>query len=221
MFSILWKESVSSVGMFVFFAVSMGILGFLTQKYNRLIREAENMSITKRKELKAIKTKFLNSYGKKENTEEADFTEGQINVQVFVDKAISRLKFCGLKVHTWRFLSGQGLIVSILFAGIGAFRGIIAERSLREIAPFYFIAFVELYVFFSIVSILDFEGKDTLLRLSVIEYIENHMVNRIRVARAFQAEEHMLRLLEEEQHKKKNFSEEMEQELDALADLKK
>ena len=62
MFQILLVESPSSIGMFVFFLISMGILIFLAVNYNQFIKDAENMSITKRRELKAIKTKFLNSY---------------------------------------------------------------------------------------------------------------------------------------------------------------
>ena len=217
MFQILLVESPSSIGMFVFFLVSMGILIFLAVNYNQFIKDAENMSITKRRELKAIKTKFLNSYGKKETEEERKFSiQEQINVEVFVDKAINRLKFCGLKVNTWRFLSGQSLLISIIFAGLGVFRGILAKMTIREISPFYLIGFLELYIFFSIVSICDYEGKDKLLRLTIIEYIENHMVNRIQVARAFQAEEKVLQILEEEQRKKNTFSKEMEEELDSL-----
>ena len=217
MFQILLVESPSSIGMFVFFLVSMGILIFLAVNYNQFIKDAENMSITKRRELKAIKTKFLNSYGKKETEEERKFSiQEQINVEVFVDKAINRLKFCGLKVNTWRFLSGQSLLISIIFAGLGVFRGILAKMTIREISPFFLIAFLEMYIFFSIVSICDYEGKDKLLRLTIIEYIENHMVNRIQVARAFQAEEKVLQILEEEQRKKNTFSKEMEEELDSL-----
>ena len=217
MFQILLVESPSSIGMFVFFLISMGILIFLAVNYNQFIKDAENMSITKRRELKAIKTKFLNSYGKKETEEEKRFAiQEQINVEVFVDKAINRLKFCGLKVNTWRFFSGQSLLISIIFAGLGVFRGILAKMTFREISPFYLIAFLELYIFFSVVSICDYEGKDKLLRLTIIEYIENHMVNRIQVARAFQAEEKVFQILEEEQRKKSTFSKEMEEELDSL-----
>ena len=70
MFQILLVESPSSIGMFVFFLISMGILIFLAVNYNQFIKDAENMSITTRRELKAIKTKFLNSYGQKETEEE-------------------------------------------------------------------------------------------------------------------------------------------------------
>lgn len=216
MFQILWSENVCSIGMLGFFAASMSVLVFLAVKYNRFIKEAENMSITKRKELKAIKTKFLNSYGKKETEDDDYFVQEQINVEVFVDKAVSKLKICGQKPHIWRFLSVQLLLISIVFAGVGSFRGILAQMSLREISPFYLLAFLELYVYFSVISICDFEGKEKLLRLTIIEYIENHMVNRIQIAKAFQAEEKVIKILEEEQSKRDNFSKEKEQELEDL-----
>ena len=42
------------------------------------------------------------------------------------------------------------------------------------------------------------------------------MVNRIAVARAFQTEEKVIKMLEEEQGKRETFSKEKEQELEAL-----
>ena len=216
MFQILWLEKVCSMGMFALFAASMGVLIFLAVQYDRFIKDAENMSITRRKELKAIKTKFLNSYGRKETEDEEDWVQEKVNVEVFVDKAVSRLKICGRKSHTWRFIGGQFLLFSILFAGMGIYRGIVANMSFKEISPFYVIAFLEVYIYFSMVGIFDFEGKDRLLRLTIIEYIENHMVNRIQIARAFQAEENIIKIMEEEQQKKKDFSKENELELEDL-----
>lgn len=216
MFQILWLEKVCSMGMLLFFMASLSVLIFLAVEYGNFIKDAENMSITKRRELKAIKTKFLNSYGRKETEDEEYWVQERINVEVFVDKAVSKLKICGRKPHTWKFISIQFLLFSILFAGIGIFRGIIANMSFAEISPFYVLAFVEVYVYFSIVSICDFEGKDHLLRLTIIEYIENHMVNRIQIARAFQAEENVIKLMEEEQQRKNHFSKEKELELEDL-----
>lgn len=216
MFQILWLEKGYSMGMFGFFVLSIGVLIFLAVKYNNFIKEAENMSITKRKELKAIKTKFLNSYGKKETKDEEFSIQEQINVEVFVDKAVNRLKICGQKPHMWKFISVQLLLISMVFAGFGGLHGIVEGMSFREVSPFYLIAFLELYVYFSVVSICDLDGKDKLLRLTIIEYIENHMLNRIRIAKAFQAEEKVIQILEEEQKKQKMFSKEKEQELEDL-----
>lgn len=217
MFQILLAEPVSAAGMFLFFMLSMGILLFLTIRYDQLIRDAENMSITQRKELKAMKTKFLNSYGAEKTEEDNRYArKEQINVEVFVDKAISRFTFRGLNVKSWRFFAGQTLFMSTLFAGFGAFNSLIKGSSLHEISPFYLIVFLELYVYFSVLSICDFEGKEKLLRLTILEYMENHMLNRIQVAEAFLAEENVPRTLETEQKKEEPFSEEEEKELDEL-----
>ena len=88
--------------------------------------------------------------------------------------------------------------------------------SFKEISALYVLAFLEMYIYFSVVGICDFQGKDCLLRLTIIEYIENHMVNRIQIARAFQAEENVLKIMEKEQKAKTDFSKEKELELEDL-----
>lgn len=217
MFQILLEEPMSAAGMFLFFMLSMGILMFLTIRYDQLIRDAENMSVTQRKELKAMKTKFLNSYGTEKKEEDNSYAhKEQINVEVFVDKAISRLTFRGLNIKSWRFFAGQTLFMSILFAGFGAFDRLLKGSSLREISPFYLVVFLELYVYFSVMSICDFEGREKILRLTILEYMENHMLNRIQVAEAFLEEENVIRSRQTEQKEKEVFSKEQERELDEL-----
>lgn len=213
MFGILWTERICSIGMLLFFTASIVVLVFLARKYNELIKEAENMSVTKRKELKAIKTKFLNSYGSQDTEEQ--HTE-KINVEVFVDKAISRLKICGQRPHIWKFLSQQCLLVSIMFAGIGCFRGMIEKKSVREISPFYVLVFMAVYVYFSVLNICDFEGKQKMLALTVIEYVENHMLKRIQTAKAFLEEEQLVAQQKQGQQNTASFSEEKELELEHL-----
>lgn len=215
MFQILWVEKACTLGMLLFFAIGTGILLFLAARYRGLMKDAENMSITKRKELKAIKTKFFHSYGKKETEEDLGFYE-QVNVTVFVDKAVEKLKFCGLKPRKWKFLSGQCILASIVFAGCGIFRSIVAGKTFREFSPFYLFAGVALYLYFSVQSICNLETMDKMLRLSIVEYIENHMVNRVQIARAFKAEEKVLKTLEEKQKEERSFSKEKEKELESL-----
>lgn len=217
MFQVLLKEGICSAGMFLFWGISIALLIFLQVEYRIFLKESENMSTTGKKELRAIKTKFLNSYGKKETEDETKYQiQEQINVEVFVDKSINRIKFCGLRPHKWYFLCGQSIIASILCAGIGIFRCLVNGMTLREVSPFYLFAFLELYVYFSTVSILDFREKDRNLRLNIIEYVENHMLNRMQISDAFDKEEELLHTIKEQLEKKKTFSKEMEQELDAL-----
>lgn len=217
MFQILLAEPLCSTGMFLFFALSMGILMFLTNQYEQFIKDAENMSVTQRKELKAMKTKFLNSYVSEKQEEDDSYARReQINVEVFVDKALSRLTFRGLNIKSWRFFAGQTLFMSILCAGFGIFNGLLKGGGLYQTAPFYLVVFLELYVYFSVLSVCDLEGREKILRLTILEYMENHMLNRIQVAEAFFEEEQVIRTRETEQKKKEVFSKEQEKELDDL-----
>ena len=217
MFQIFWVEKICTIGMFGFFLIGVAGLLVLALQYRSFIKEADNMSVTKRKELKRIKTKFLNSYGGTENINEDRYRiNEQINVEAFVDKSINRLKFCGLKPYIWRFLCGQCIIISIVFAGFGIFKSILADRLIRDMLPFYLCAFLELYIFFSVSSICNFDGKEKLLRIMIIEYLENHMLNRIQISRAFHSEEILLNQINKEKEKKNVFSKEREQELEEL-----
>lgn len=215
MFEMLWTERVCSVGMFLFFGGSIGIWIFLTVQYHTFIREAENMSVTKKKELKAIKTKFCNSYGG-QSTEEGVSTYDKINVEVFVNKAVSRLKICGKKLHTWKFLSRQCLLISIMFAGVGCLHGILDKRSVREVSIFYVLVFLMLYVYFSVCSICDLEGQQKLLSLTMIEYLENHMLHRLHTAKVFFEEEKKMEARAKEAENSNLFAEEKALELERL-----
>lgn len=216
MFQVLWEEKLCTIGMAGFFVAAVGVLIFLSIKWQGLVRQSENMSITKRKELKAIKTKFSNSYVKNEAESEKYKMSGRINVEIFVDKALGRMKFGGLSPKRWRFISFQLFIVGIAFAGIGVYRGIVLERVFRDIAPFYLFSFMELYVYFSVLGMCDLEVRERQVRCNIIEYIENHMINRLEIASAFQTEEKVFKEIAEKQQKKTAFSPEKERELETL-----
>lgn len=214
MFEILWAERICSIGMFLFFGGSIGILIFLAVQYHTFIQEAENMSVTKKRELKAIKTKFYNSYGEQEETGVS--TYDQINVEVFVNKSVSRLRICGQRLHTWNFFSQQCLFISVMFAGMGCLHGILEKKSVRELSAFYVFVFIMLYVYFSVRNICDLDGQQKLLSLTIIEYLENHMLHRMRTAKAFLEEEKSVQERAKEAEKNKHFSEEKELELEQL-----
>lgn len=217
MFEIFSSQPVISAGMFLGFTLGIGILVFLAVQYEHFIQDAENMSITQRKELKAMKTKFLNSYGVEKTQEESiKIRKEQVNVEVFVDKAVSRLTFAGFRPRSWRFFAGQSIFMSILFAGFGIFHNFLKGNTMREIIPFYLAVFLELYVYFSVISICDYEGREKILRLTILEYIENHMLNRIQIAEAFLAQQESMQNIETQSGKKEVFSEEQEKELDEL-----
>lgn len=143
------------------------IIGVLFQN---MITETDNMSATDNKILKQCKLKFANCY---------QMNQGVPNISVFVDKFINRIKFGWFTIPTISHLSGQLMLLSVFTAGVGACRGIIKGYSITEILPFYIISFSGLYLYFSISSIVDIKGRTRVLKVNIIDYLENHMVSRL------------------------------------------
>ena len=144
--------------------VSMGVL------CHKLIWESENMSSTANKSLQQLKLKFSSC---------CQLHEGMSNIAVFVDKYMNQLKICGFSLSVLKHLSGQLVLLSILISGIGACRGIIAGESILYIVPYYIISLLGLYCYFAISSLVDIVGKTQILRTNLIDYLENHLVNRL------------------------------------------
>lgn len=138
--------------------------------YHRLIWETEHMSTTTDKSLQQLKLKF-SGYSK--------INEKISNVSIFVDKYLSHIKFGNLPLSMLKHLSGQLMLLSVLVAGIGACRGIIHDESFFDIAPFYLISFLGLYCYFAVASLVDVPGKINILRINLVDYLENHMANRL------------------------------------------
>lgn len=138
--------------------------------YHRLIWETEHMSTTTNKSLQQLKLKF--SSCRKMNDKVA-------NVSVFVDKYLSQIKFGDISLSMLKHLSGQLMLLSVLVAGVGACLGIIHNESFFSIAPYYVVSFLGLYSYFAAVSLIDIPGKVNILRINLVDYLENHMANRL------------------------------------------
>lgn len=147
------------------------LLGVL---YRGLIRETENMSATKNKSLQQLKLKFTSC---------RQLHETIPNVPVFVDKFLNQICLGKIPVTFFRHLSGQLTLLSVLVAGIGACIGIIQEESFLSIAPFYLVSFLGLYLYFAATSLIDLPGKINMLRTNLVDYLENHLANRLEQTR--------------------------------------
>lgn len=170
MFRILTEEKWISIAMLTTLALSIAGRVIIWILYQNMIRETENMSATKNKSLKQCKLKFVNCY---------QLNRGVANVPVFVDKFLNRLSLGPFRYHTIYHLSGQMMLLSVLFAGVGVCRGIIAGRFLGELLPFYIISFLGMYLFFSVSAVTDIKDKRRVLKINLVDYLENHMINKL------------------------------------------
>lgn len=139
--------------------------------YRRMIKETDNMSATDNRLLKQCKMKFINCY---------QLNEGVANISVFVDKFIANVSMKGISLTGLQHLSGQFMLLSVAAAGIGACGEIIQGETVARVLPFYIAGFLGLYIYFSVSGFMDIQGKKERLKTNLIDYLENHMVNKLR-----------------------------------------
>lgn len=172
MFTIFKEEKVITAGVLVFLCLSVLVRLMLAWMYHTMIRETDNMATTGNRLLKQCKVKFANCY---------QLNGGVSNIPVFVDKFLNRLSFGHLSFDAWYHLSGQCMLFSVIFAGVGICKGILDGRMLGEILPFYIASFLGLYLYFSLSALVDIKGKRRVLKTNLIDYLENHLSGRIPV----------------------------------------
>ena len=172
MFHIFQEEKLITGFMLAFLAVSLFIRVLLGLLYQNMIRETDNMVATENKLLKQCKIKFANCY---------QLNNGVANIPVFVDKFLNRMSLGPLTFGTLYHLSGQAMLLSVVSAGIGVCKCIMDGRMLGEILPFYIVSFLGLYLYFSISTVVDIKGKKRILKVNLVDYLENHLSARISV----------------------------------------
>lgn len=93
---------------------AIGIIGKLITRnlYKRLLKETENMAMTKNKNLKVLKQKLENAYRLNQNI---------VNTQAYLDKLVYGFKFMHVSLNGWNNLSLQMTILLLLAGGSASF----------------------------------------------------------------------------------------------------
>ena len=172
MFQILWEEPFITTAILVFWGGSLFIRILLGNLYRGMIRQSDNMATTNNRLLKQCKLKFANCY---------QLNNGVSNIPVFVDKFLNRLTLGPFSFETLYHISGQSMLLSVIFSGIGSCRALLRGRGLMDIIPYYIISFVGLYLFFSVSALVNLKGKRRVLTVNLVDYLENHLSARIGV----------------------------------------
>ncbi|MCM1542809.1 MAG: hypothetical protein NC121_16325 [Blautia sp.] len=174
MFRVFQEEKVVTACMFTLLAVSIFLRIVQGLLYQNMIKESDNMATTENKMLKQCKLKFANCY---------QMSNGVANIPVFVDKFLNRMKWGPFTFETLYHLSGQAMLLSVVSAGAGICRSIMAGRTLGDILPFYIVSFFGLYLYFSISTVVDVKKKKRVLKVNLVDYLENHLSPRIDITR--------------------------------------
>jgi hypothetical protein len=138
--------------------------------YQRLIHQADTLSGVDSKLLKRCKERFVNCY---------KLNGGVANISVFVDKYINRIKVCGMSINFMKHLSGQLMLAGVFMAGFGVCKGIVEGRKFVDLLPFYIISLFGIYLYLSVVSIVDMASRRNALKVNLMDYLENTVAKRL------------------------------------------
>lgn len=174
MFEIFMEEKIVTALIFFCMVLSVFLRVFLGMIYQNMIKEADNMAATNNKLLKQCKLKFANCY---------QLSNGVANIPIFVDKFINRLSLGHISFDLMYHLSGQAMLLSVVFSGVGICKCIMRGKTLGAILPFYIISFLGLYLYLSVSTVVDVKGKRRKLKINLVDYLENHLSPRIDVTR--------------------------------------
>ena len=174
MFHVFQEEKIITACMLTLLAASVLLRIIQGLLYQNMIKESDNMAATENKMLKQCKLKFANCY---------QMSNGVANIPVFVDKFLNRMKWGPFTFETLYHLSGQAMLLSVVAAGAGICRSIMAGRTLGDILPFYIVSFFGLYLYFSVSTVVDVKKKKRILKVNLVDYLENHLSPRIDITR--------------------------------------
>lgn len=192
----------------IFSHIMIGVL------YQKIIKEAENMQLTEDYNLKTCKMKFANFYRMN-----AEIT----NIPVFVDQYLNHMRLGVFPMYLLNHVSGQFVLLTVFLGGLGACKGIMEGATIGELLPYYMISLLGLYVYFSVIAMVDIPNKLFVLKTNIVEYLENEMLCQLkkereenRTRRALEREFQMELQEKAEKTQKNLFTKTEEQELEEL-----
>lgn len=180
MFTILFEHKLLTgfISFFLLSAILCQIISGII--YQKIISETDNMSATENKWLLQCKQKYANYY---------KLNGRMVNTGVFVDKFLQRICIAKIPLVKVSHISGQLMMLFILVAGISVCLLLAAGNTLFQIIPYYLISILGLYLYFSISGIADLQEKRKVLKVNLMDYLENHFTPRLETERENALEE--------------------------------
>lgn len=136
----------------------------LDMVYIYLVKESDKLGNTNNKFLKHMKLRFETCY---------KLNIGVNNVDTFVDKNLTKYKFCGFLLSTWENFSGQVLYLSFLIVPISAIFGVVFEISQQQILYTGAVGILVGSILILVDKSINLSVKKQTVRLNILDYLEN------------------------------------------------
>lgn len=152
----------------------IGLIGLVSKLitrnlYRRLLKDTENMAMTRNKNLKLLKQKLENTYRVNQNI---------VNSRAYLDKLMYEFRFLRLSLDTWDNVSRQMVLLGLLAGGAGSYFSywyridsyyIVMYASAAALAGL-FLTFVD--------SSFNISQKKQQLETILLEYVDNSVFVR-------------------------------------------
>lgn len=171
MFTVFWEHKLLCTAFLILLLLSIICQIMIGVIYHNMIKETDNMSATGNQLLRQCKLKFANCY---------QLGGGVSNIPVFVDKFLAKVSFMRISLTGLQHLSAQLMLLAVVAAGIGSCMEIAEGETVGRILPYYIASFVGLYLYFAISGLVDIQGKKEQLKINLVDYLENHMVSKLK-----------------------------------------
>lgn len=164
------KETTIMILTVVFMAMGILYQVAIGAIYQRMIQQADTLSGMENKLLRQCKERFVNCY---------KLNGGVANIPVFVDKYINRIRIMGMSIDFMKHLSGQLMLAGVFVAGFGVCSGIVEGSKFVDLLPFYIISLFGIYLYLSVMSIVDMPNRRKMLKTNLTDYLENTVAQRL------------------------------------------
>lgn len=138
--------------------------------YRSFIKASDSVSASKKRWMKQMKMKFETCYQLK---------IGVNNVDVFVDKYVSKRKFCGLLLSTWENISGQMITLCLLTASCAGILGIVYDCGKDIVLFTFFMGAVASILVITVDNLVNISAHKNILFLNLKDYFENYLKVRL------------------------------------------
>ena len=143
---------------------------FLLVIYNKLIKASECMTITKKNWLKNMRLRFESSY---------QLQLGVNDVDTYVDKYVSKIKYGGLLLSTWENLSGQTIGLCLLTGSFAGILGFVYECGQGPVLFTFFSGAWTAIIVNIVDNVVNISAHKQMLRYNLIDYFENNLKVRM------------------------------------------
>lgn len=150
----------------------MGVLSrFMARSlYKRLIKETDNMTLTKNRFMRELKQKTENTYR---------LNQGIHNTQAYLEKQLYGYRFAGLSLNGWTSFAGQMTLLCFLAGGAAAFGAYWFRCD-----SYYIVLYGSMGILTGLFTMLidygvNLSEKKQQLLLALQDYMENSLFNRL------------------------------------------